>query len=97
MRGREASVSEQEILDAEPRLESVEQRQRDYVLLVWNVLSTDRAVGLAMGCIPFTAIKAWAEWEGLDRDATMILVDVFQRLEADRIEREDARRRMRGA
>lgn len=93
---RDAWPSEQEIFDAEPRFEGIEGKQVAYVLDVWHTLAADRQMGMVLGCIPTTAIRDFAWWEGLDRDATQMLIDIFQQLEASRIEREDAKRKQRG-
>ena len=62
----------------------------------WHDLGTCRAVGMAIGSIPWTAIVAWADFHELDREATMLLIRVIRHLDCERSEREAAKRRLAG-
>ncbi|TMQ02172.1 MAG: hypothetical protein E6J91_53375 [Deltaproteobacteria bacterium] len=61
----------------------------------WHDLGTCRGVGMALGPIPVTAIFAWCELEGFDREATMILRDVVRTADNERAEREASRQRLK--
>lgn len=52
----------------------------------WTDLSTERPIGFAVGAIPWSRIVAWCEFEGLDREATKIMVHVIRRLDIERAE-----------
>lgn len=64
----------------------------------WHDLATERALGFSsLGSIPFRAITHWAELHLLNREATLLLVAVIRRLDADRHEREASKRDLKGA
>jgi len=63
----------------------------------WNDLSTCRAIGMAVGAIPVTAIYQWAEMEDLDREATRMLKRVIRQLDNDRAEAAAAKYRLETA
>jgi len=53
---------------------------------VWRYLAGDRAIGVgARGTIPFTALRVWAEHDGLDRESTMILYDAILYADGERM------------
>ncbi len=55
----------------------------------WNELGTERPVGMAGAMsIPFRATAFWADRNGLDRVAAEILLNVINRLDCDRAERQ---------
>ena len=61
----------------------------------WHDLNTCRAIGMAVGPIPWTAIVAWCEFHELDRDAAMQLIHVIRKLDNDRAEREASERALK--
>lgn len=62
----------------------------------WHCLGSERQIGFgAIGAIPFRAILAWAELHLLAREATMLLVAVLSRLDADRSERDASARSLK--
>lgn len=66
------------------------------VVEAWNDLGADRQMGFGvLGCIPHAAICRWAEWQELDREATDVLIRIIRQLDADRVQREESRRRLR--
>ena len=60
----------------------------------WSDLGTCRAIGMALGPIPWTAIVAWCEFHELDREASVTLVQVIRQLDHERAEAEAARQRL---
>lgn len=50
-------------LDARPTVDGVE-----WIWDAWIDLGTCRAIGMDIGPVPWTAISAWAQWNGLDGD-----------------------------
>lgn len=67
------------------------------VLEAWHDLGADRQIGFGvLGCIPHAAIVRWAEWNGLDRENTMLLIRVIRQLDAERVQREESKRRLKG-
>jgi hypothetical protein len=62
---------------------------RDYavnqVLRCWADMSTERAIGMAEGPIPWRAIRDWCEFHfGDDRDAAQLMITVIRKLDDDR-------------
>jgi hypothetical protein len=89
---------EQDILDAEPEIEPHEVIAFELCIEAWNDLSAERHLGFGvMGCIPFGALLKWAEFWDLDKEVTQTIAHVIRNLDADRLEREDADRRLKGA
>jgi hypothetical protein len=64
----------------------------DRLITAWHDLSTCRAICMAMGPIPFTAIVAWAEFNSLDHEEALVLKHVIRQLDNDHAEREESRR-----
>lgn len=61
----------------------------------WNDCGADRQIGFGvMGCIPLGAVRAWARWQSLDGEAIRILWSIIRKLDADRVERDAAKRRL---
>lgn len=56
---------------------------------------TCRQFGFAMGPIPMTAILAWADLHGLDRETTILVWDVVHYADGERAERQAARERLK--
>jgi hypothetical protein len=65
----------------------------DMVISCWRELETCRDFGMGIGPIPWTAIVAWAEVVGLDRDATWKLTQVIRKLDNDYLGALAAKRR----
>ena len=63
-------------------------------LAAWGDLSTCRAVGMAMGPIPWTAIVAWCEFHDLDYDTAVLVIDVIRMVDRDRAEAAESKRRI---
>jgi hypothetical protein len=58
----------------------------------WHELHSCRPQGFSgAGLIPWTAIIEWCRFRGLDREATLLVVDVIRKLDHDRAEREASR------
>jgi hypothetical protein len=79
-----------DILDQEP--------ERDYAVATcigaWFDLSTARAIGMAAGPIPWSAIVQWCQFHQLDREASMILIHVIRQVDNERAEAAEARRKL---
>lgn len=58
-------------------------------------LGTCRSNGMDIGAIPWTAVIMWADFHGLDRDATAILWGVIRYVENENAEREASKRRLK--
>lgn len=91
-RGPEAPA-ERKALEAQPELDDA----ASLCVRAWGDLGTCRALGMTSGPIPWTAILAWADFHGLDHDATMLLSSVIRRLDLEHFEREESRRRQEEA
>lgn len=63
----------------------------DRCVAAWHELATCRPVGFGVGLIPFTAIVAWAEVEGMDRESTTLLRRVIRYVDNERAKVEAAR------
>jgi hypothetical protein len=78
------------ILDQEP--------ERDVAsgvcINAWCDLGTCRAIGMAVGPIPWTAIVTWCEVHGLDRETTGLISTVIRMVDNDRAEAAEAKRRI---
>ena len=84
--------TEQELLAAEPSTDWA----MAMVLDAWRRLESERPLGFgAVGLIPVLAVIAWAAFRRLDRDLTEMLIDVIQKLDADRAERDAAARALK--
>jgi len=54
----------------------------------WHDLDSCRLLGFAgAGPIPWTAITEWCRWQGVDRELTLVLLDVIRHLDVARSER----------
>lgn len=88
-------MTEAEALSRRPGLDWATERFLALVLRAWNDLGASRHIGFGvLGCIPFESITQWATWNGLDREATLVLIAVIRKLDADRAERDEMKRRM---
>jgi hypothetical protein len=66
------------------------------VIRAWNELAGERHFGFgAIGNIPARAIDWWCKRERLDEEAGRITADVLYRLDCDRIERDEAKARLK--
>lgn len=58
----------------------------------WHELGSARAVGMGgTGSIPWPAVQAWAEAQGLDREGQRLLHAVIAHCEGERIRRENSK------
>ncbi len=79
-----------------PEFDSITERVAHDIFRCWNDCGPNRQLGFgATGCIPRDAVIAWCRWEGLDRESIEIYWAVIQRLDADRIDREETERRLK--
>lgn len=53
----------------------------DWIMAAFADLSTDRSIGFATGPIPWTAIAAYADGAGLDREASKTFVGYIRALD----------------
>jgi hypothetical protein len=63
-------------------------------LHAWRDLSTERAIGMGAGPIPESKCREWCGYHGLTRESTAVMWAVICRLERDRFERENSKRRL---
>jgi hypothetical protein len=83
---------EQETLAAAPEGDSA----MSMVIECWRDLEGERPLGFGcVGFIPFRALKAWAEDEGLDRELFQMLKTIIHKLDGDRMERDAAKRALK--
>jgi hypothetical protein len=62
----------------------------------WNDCGPNRQYGFGViGCIPRDAVFAWCRDEKIDEEAARIYWRVIQKLDANRMDRDDAERRKR--
>ncbi len=57
-----------------------------FYLKAFYDLSTCRSSGMGVGPIPWSAMIAYAEWYGLDRDVTEAFVDIIREMDSAYIE-----------
>ena len=82
--GKEPAGIQVRILAERPPVDAAMQ----LVLDAWRDLDSCRPLSERYsGSIPYTALLAWAEVEGLDYDEFTMLKDVIRRLDADRFDR----------
>jgi hypothetical protein len=87
-----------EKLAREPELDWLTARFASTCLQAWNDLGADRQLGFGcIGCIPHEAIMVWAARKGMDREDSEDLAGVIRRLDAQRVEREASKRRLKDA
>lgn len=85
----------QVILDKEPEMDF----QIARCVNAWHDLGTCRAIGMAVGPIPVTAVYAWCEVEGFDLESTRIVKTVIRHVDGERSAREASKanhKKMRG-
>lgn len=58
----------------------------------WFELESCRAIGMAAGPIPWTAVEAWTRHHELDQEATALLWRVVRHVEGEHAEEEENRR-----
>lgn len=76
------------MLDAEPDIDTA----MAMCIEAWDDLQSERPLGFGVaGFIPYTAIIAWADREGLDGELYMLLKAVLRRLDRDRAAKEAAK------
>lgn len=86
---RQPTPHEQEILSRQPECDEA----MTLCISAWHELGTCRPVGMSgAGAIPFTATLQWAQFRGLDRELTEILLTVINKLDCERAEREASQR-----
>jgi len=84
--------NEQRTLAAQPEGDSA----TEMVIRCWRDLEGERPLGFGcVGLIPFRAVLAWASFHRLDRELTEMLIAVIERLDADRAERDAAKRALK--
>lgn len=77
----------------EPRLTE----QTATILGAWFDLSTERAIGMAVGPIPWNRIVKWCEFSELDREASRLVIHVIRQIDNDRAAAEAAQREVKNA
>lgn len=81
--------NEQAVIAAQPPMDGA----MAMVIECWRKLHGSRALGFGcMGPIPFDAVLGWAKWRRLDRELTEMLLVAIEKLDSDRVEREESKR-----
>lgn len=60
----------------------------------WDRLGSERQIGMAVGPIPWRAVRDWCEFHQFDYAETMQIDYVINKLDNDRMEAEAAKRRL---
>lgn len=65
-----------------------------FLIEAWNDLATERPIGMATGYIPWSMIREWGRYNGLDKEGTQFLIRVIRMVDAERMEQRAAKERM---
>lgn len=93
LKGRPPTREEADRLVREPKLDPFTRGIALRLARGWNELSGERALGFgATGNLPARAIDWWCRKEGADPD---LYIPLFVRMDVDRVEREEAKRKLK--
>ncbi len=65
-----------------------------FLIEAWCDLATERPIGMQTGYIPWSRIRQWGGWNGLDKEGTQFLIRVIRYVDAERMEQRAAKERL---